>query len=85
MVELPDLLGTAAGALTTASFVPQVLKTWKSKSAGDLSFGMFLVFAAGVLLWLAYGIVIGATPIIVANSVTLSLCVAILAMKIRYK
>lgn len=85
MVELPDLLGSAAGALTTAAFVPQVVKTWKSKSAGDLSFGMFLVFAAGVLLWLAYGVVIGATPIIVANSVTLSLCVAILAMKIRYK
>jgi len=85
MVELPDLLGSAAGALTTAAFVPQVVKTWKSKSAGDLSFGMFLVFAAGVLLWLAYGVVIGATPIIVANSVTLALAVAILAMKIRYK
>ncbi len=85
MVELPDLLGSAAGALTTAAFVPQVVKTWKSKSAADLSLGMFLVFAAGVLLWLAYGVVIGAAPIIVANSVTLSLCVAILAMKIRYK
>ncbi len=46
---------------------------------------MFLAFAAGVLLWLAYGILIGATPIIVANSVTLALAVAILAMKIRYK
>lgn len=85
MVGLPDLLGSAAGALTTAAFVPQVVKTWKSKSAGDLSLGMFLVFAVGVLLWLAYGIVIGATPIIVANSITLALSVAILAMKIRYK
>ena len=65
--------------------MPQVVKTWKSKSAGDLSLGMFLAFAAGVLLWLAYGILIGATPIIVANSVTLALAVAILAMKIRYK
>lgn len=85
MVEVSDLLGSAAGALTTAAFVPQVVKTWKSKSAADLSLGMFLVFAVGVLLWLAYGIAIGAAPIIVANSVTLSLCVAILAMKIRYK
>lgn len=80
-----DLLGTVAGTLTTLSFVPQVLKTWKSKSAGDISFGMFLLFSAGILLWLIYGILIGAQPIIVANSVTLVLAVAIVVMKIRYK
>lgn len=85
MSETADLLGSAAGFLTTAAFVPQVIKTWKSKSAADLSLGMFLVFALGVLLWLAYGILIGARPIIVANSVTLALAVSILLMKIRFK
>ncbi len=85
MSETADLLGSAAGFLTTAAFVPQVVKTWKSKSAADLSLGMFLVFALGVLLWLAYGILIGARPIIVANSVTLALAVSILLMKIRFK
>jgi len=74
-----------AGTLTTAAFVPQVLKTWKSRSAEDVSLAMFLIFSVGVLLWLVYGMLIGATPIIVANSVTLVLALAILVMKMRYK
>jgi MtN3 and saliva related transmembrane protein len=85
MPELADLLGSAAGALTTAAFVPQAVKTWKSRSTGDLSLGMFLVFALGVLLWLCYGIIISSTPIIVANSVTLALALSILLMKLRFK
>jgi MtN3 and saliva related transmembrane protein len=84
-LETTDMLGTVAGALTTISFVPQVLKIWKSKSAGDISFGMFLLFSSGIFLWLVYGIMIGAQPIIVANSVTLVLALAIVVMKIRYK
>ncbi len=80
-----DVLGTVAGILTTLSFVPQVVKIWKSKSAGDISFGMFLLFSAGILLWLIYGILIGAQPIIVANAVTLALALTIIVMKIRYK
>lgn len=83
--EHADALGALAGTLTTAAFVPQVLKTWKSRSAGDVSFAMFLIFSVGVLLWLVYGILIGATPIVVANSITLVLAIAILAMKIRFK
>lgn len=83
--EHAEVLGTLAGTLTTVSFVPQVLKIWKSKSAKDISFGMFLLFSAGILLWLVYGILIGAQPIIIANSVTLVLALAIVVMKIRYK
>lgn len=83
--ETAEILGTVAGALTTVSFVPQVVKIWKSKSAGDISFGMFSLFSTGILLWLIYGILIGARPIIVANSITLLLALAIVAMKIRYK
>lgn len=84
-IEYADMLGTAAGILTTAAFVPQAVKIWKSKSAGDISLGMFLIFSIGVLLWLVYGALIGAVPLIAANSITLVLALAILAMKIRYK
>ncbi len=84
-MQAADLLGTAAGTLTTLAFLPQVLKTWKSKSAKDISSSMFLLFSLGVLLWLFYGFAIGAVPIILANIVTLALALAIIVMKIRYK
>lgn len=78
------ILGLTAGGLTTASFLPQVVKTWKTKSAEDISSGMFLMFSTGVLLWLIYGFATAATPIIVANAVTLVLAVSILVLKFRY-
>ncbi len=78
------LLGYLAGFLTTAAFVPQVWKTWKSKSASDLSLTMFSVFSLGVLCWLAYGIVIAETPMIFWNAVTLILALAILFMKLKF-
>ena len=77
-------LGLLAGTLTTIAFVPQLTKTWKTKSAEDISFGMFAIFCAGVLLWLLYGVLIGALPVILANSVTLVLAGAILVLKLRY-
>jgi MtN3 and saliva related transmembrane protein len=76
-----ELLGLIAGTLTTLAFLPQVVKTWKSRSAKDISLGMFLLFSTGVALWLVYGIRLGATPIIAANAVTLILSLAILGMK----
>lgn len=80
-----DLLGYVAGALTTAAFVPQLVKTWRSRSAGDLSYGMMAVFSTGVALWLAYGIVLESWPVILANAVTLVLSLAILALRIRFE
>lgn len=76
-----ELLGLIAGTLTTLAFLPQVIKIWKSRSAHDISLGMFLLFSAGVALWLVYGIRLGAVPIIAANAVTLALSLAILGMK----
>lgn len=84
-MEPQDLLGSLAGTLTTVSFVPQVWKLWKSRSAEDISFGMFSIFAAGVVLWLIYGIMIHAVPIILANSVSLVLVMAIIVMKIAFR
>ncbi|MEB3273101.1 MAG: SemiSWEET transporter [Prochlorothrix sp.] len=78
------LLGLLAGACTTIAFVPQLLKTWRSKSAKDVSLGMFLIFCLGVFLWLVYGLLTGDIPVIAANAVTLGLAGTILAFKLRY-
>jgi MtN3 and saliva related transmembrane protein len=79
-----DLIGALAGALTTIAFIPQVWRVWQTRSARDLSLSMYLIFTAGVALWLVYGLSLGALPIIVFNSVTLVLAATVLAMKIRF-
>lgn len=84
-MSLISLLGFAAGALTTVSFVPQVHKAWRSKRCHDLSWGMLITFSAGVVLWLAYGLLLWAAPIIVANAVTLALLLTIAILKVRYR
>lgn len=78
------VLGLVAGACTTASFLPQVIKTWKTKSAKDLSLWMFVVFCLGVLLWLIYGIIINSFPVIISNVLTLSMAGIILVFKLRF-
>lgn len=80
-----DTLGLIAGALTSVSFLPQVIKTWRSKSARDLSLGMFGIFSAGVSLWLVYGILVNSIPVIAANALTLVLCLVILYFKLKFK
>lgn len=80
-----SIIGLLAGLLTTVAFVPQVTKVWRTKSARDVSLKMFLVFSAGVALWLVYGVLLGEWPIILTNAVTLVLALAILAMKLRYR
>ncbi len=80
-----DLLGFAAGTLTTCAFWPQLQKTWTSKSAGDVSLGMLAIFSSGVCLWFLYGLVLHSWPIIVTNFITLLLTGAILALKLRYR
>jgi MtN3 and saliva related transmembrane protein len=84
-MEFMTLIGLAAGFCTTAAFLPQVIKTWKSKSAKDLSLGMYSIFCTGVLLWLIYGIMISDLPIILANAITLILAVSILFFKLTFK
>ena len=83
--EFIDIIGLIAGTLTTIAFLPQLHKTWKSKSAKDVSSVMMITFCIGVFLWLIYGLAIQATPVIVANAVTLILALLILVLKIRYK
>lgn len=80
-----EWLGVAAGTLTTLSFVPQVLRTWKTKSAEDVSLWMLLAFNGGISLWLTYGLVLQKPSIIYANGITLLLSLTLLGMKLRYR
>ena len=80
-----DLVGFTAAALTTCSFVPQAWLTFRSRDVKGISLGMYSIFAAGVALWLAYGLLLRAWPIVAANAVTLALALAILVMKLRYR
>jgi MtN3 and saliva related transmembrane protein len=84
-MQTTTVLGFMAGTLTTLSFVPQAHKAWRSKRCDDLSWGMLFAFAAGVSLWLTYGLMLRAAPIIVANAVTLALVLTIAGMKARYR
>ena len=79
------VLGLLAGALTTISFLPQVIKTWTSRSTKDISLGMFLTFCSGVVLWIIYGIAVRDLPVIATNLATLILASTILLLKLKYK
>lgn len=81
----PDLIGYCAAFLTTFSFAPQAWLTFRTRDVRGISLGMYSVFATGVALWLAYGLLLQAWPIVAANAVTLALALSILAMKLRYR
>lgn len=80
-----DLIGYIAASLTTLSFLPQALHTFRTRDVSGISLGMYSMFAAGVALWLVYGLLLSAWPIVGANAVTLALTLAILVMKLRYR
>lgn len=79
-----EWIGAIAATLTTASFLPQVWLTFRTRDVSGISLGMYSCFTTGVALWLVYGLSIGSLPVTVANLITLSLAVMILAMKLRY-
>ncbi|MEK9132932.1 MAG: SemiSWEET transporter [Patescibacteria group bacterium] len=82
---MTELIGSLAGACTTLSLVPQVIKIIKTKSTKDVSLGMFVIFTLGVGLWLVYGFLVASIPIIIANSATFVLATIILVCKQKYK
>ena len=77
--------GYVAATLTTLAFVPQALKTLRTRDTRSISLGMYVVFTVGVVFWLAYGVVLDSWPMIVANAVTLVLATAILWMKLAWR
>ncbi|RAM53093.1 MAG: hypothetical protein C6Y22_03140 [Hapalosiphonaceae cyanobacterium JJU2] len=84
-MDFITILGLVAATLTTFSFVPQLLKTWRTKSAKDVSYIMLVSFNIGIFLWLIYGLYLSALPIILANLITLIFNLIILWLKIRYR
>lgn len=83
-VSVPELIGYCAAALTTLSFLPQAWLTFRTRDVRGISLGMYSAFTLGVALWLLYGLLMGAWPVVVANAVTLALATLILCMKLRY-
>jgi MtN3 and saliva related transmembrane protein len=80
-----DFIGYLAACLTTLSFVPQAWHTFTTRDVRGISLGMYSAFTLGVTLWLIYGLLLGAWPIVVANGITLALAAAILVMKLRFR
>ena len=84
-MEVSDMLGYAAATLTSLSFVPQAWRTFRTKDVSGISLKMYSVFTLGVAVWLAYGIVLGEVPMMLANGLTLVLACAVLVMRVRYR
>ena len=77
-------LGYAAAICTTLSFVPQVLRVWRTRSANDISGAMYGLFVFGLALWIAYGVMLRSWPIVIANVVTIVLASIIMLLKWCY-
>lgn len=84
-IDAVMILGLVAGAFTTVAFVPQVVRTWRVKSASDLSLAMISLNATGIFLWMVYGFRTGCLPIIVANLVTFILICTVLVLAVKYR
>ena len=82
-LDLVVVLGLIAGSLTTIAFLPQVIKTWRTRSTKDISLVMFIIFSTGVFLWLAYGIFISDLPIVASNVIIFILALTILFFKLK--
>lgn len=78
-------IGYIAGFLTTLAFVPQVVRAYRTRSVNDLSWIWLFIFISGLFMWLTYGLVLNDWPMILANSLTISLCLLLMLMKVRYK
>jgi len=83
-MDIVTILGLIAATMTTVSFLPQAIQTWKTKRTKDISLPMYATFTIGVFLWLIYGLFANSLPVIAANAVTLVLASCILFLKIKH-
>jgi MtN3 and saliva related transmembrane protein len=84
-MDFIQLLGLAAGTITSITFLPQVIQIWKTKSAKDLSVGMLLLLLLGVSAWLVYGILVKDAAIIYTNSMVLTMGLVMLFFKYKFR
>ena len=80
--ELSETIGYSAAFLTTAAFLPQAYKSWRTRDLSGISLPMYTLFTFGVAVWLVYGVLIASAPVIAANAVTLLLSSTVLLLKI---
>ncbi len=80
-----EFLGTAAGLLTCITFLPQVIKTWKEKSARDVSLAMFVIAAVNEVMWIGYGAMKSDWVIFLTNVIVLSMSLTMILLKWRYR
>lgn len=80
-----DILGYSAGAITSLTFLPQVIKTWKLKSARDISLLMFLIAALNEIMWIIYGALLDNWVIILTNIIVLTMALTMIFFKLRFK
>ncbi|MEC9369037.1 MAG: SemiSWEET transporter [Pseudomonadota bacterium] len=78
------LIGFVAASLTTAAFVPQALRAWRTRQTRDLSLTTFGILVTGVALWLVYGLLIGDAPLIISNAITLCVAASLVFLKLRH-
>ena len=81
-MSLTDVIGYMAATLTSIAFLPQVIKTIRTRDTSSISLLMYSLFVAGVLCWLIWGLLLQQWPVILANLVTFVLSAVILSMKI---
>jgi len=79
------MIGLVAATFTTIAFVPQAIKTIRTRNTRDLSLAMYIILSTGVIMWLIYGIFINDLPVILANAITSVFIISILILKIKYK
>jgi len=84
-IDITTAIGLVAAVLTTAAFLPQVIKTWRTRMTRDISLGMFLTLCLGICLWVVYGFLRGDLPVILGNSVSLAFAGTILVFKLKHK
>ena len=80
-----DILGYSAGFITSLTFLPQVIKTWKEKSAKDISLMMFVIAAVNEVMWIVYGVLLNNWVIILTNAIVLAMSLIMIFFKLRYK
>ena len=81
-MDTPEFIGLVAGTLTTLAFLPQVWRTWRTRQTRSLSLAWLVLFSLGISLWLVYGLLSDDLPVILANGVTLLLCLCLLVLKL---
>lgn len=84
-IDAIEIIGLIAAILTTAAYVPQVIKTWKTKDVESLSLSMYVVMFTGVAMWFTYGIFLNSLAIVLANIVTGILTFTLIFLKIKYR